>query len=178
MKNTLLKTTLLTITLITSNANAQMYKGVDAEGEVVYSDKPFTDAKQFTPPAITVIDPLKVPVKEEVAQAEEPPTETKYKSFSISAPKNDETIRNVPNLSVSLKLNPELNTEEGHTIWLFMDGKPLIKNSKSLLLQVGRADRGEHTLQADIRNNKGKVIKQTQSITVHIKHSVVQRRAN
>ncbi|NOQ89687.1 MAG: DUF4124 domain-containing protein [Gammaproteobacteria bacterium] len=179
MKNILLKKILLALTLITFNAHAQMYKGVDAEGNVVYSDKPFADAKQFTPPAITVIDPIEVPVKkEEVVKEEEPSTETKYKNFSISAPKNDETIRNVPNLSVSLKLNPKLNTKEGHTIWLFMDGKPLIKNSKSLLLQVGRVDRGEHTLQAHVRNKKGQVIKQTRSITVHVKNSVVRRIAN
>jgi len=178
MKRLLLKTILLAVTLITLNAHAQMYKGVDAEGNVVYSDKPFTDAKQFTPPAITVVEPIEVPVKKEApVNEEDAATETIYKSFSISAPKDDETIRNVPNLSVSLKLNPKLNTKEGHTIWLFMDGKPLIKNSKSLLLQVGRADRGAHTLQAHVRNKKGQVIKQTSSITIHIKNSVVQRKA-
>lgn len=175
----LLKMTLLAVTLITFNAFAQMYKGVDGEGNIVYSDKPFADSKQFTPPAITVVDPLEVPAKEEeVVKEEEPSTETSYKSFSISAPKNDETIRNVPNLTVSLKLTPALSVKEGHNIWLFMDGKPLIKNNKGLLLQIGRVDRGEHTLQADVRNKKGQVIKQTQSITVHVKHSVVQKRAN
>jgi len=58
-----------------------------------------------------------------------------------------------------------------------MDGKPLVKKSRSLLLQIGRADRGEHTLQGQVRNEKGKIIKRTKSITVHIKNTVVQRRA-
>ena len=76
---------------------------------------------------------------------------------------------------VSLKLSPTLSTTEGHTIWLLMDGKPIVKNSQSLLLQIGRSDRGQHSLQAQIRNKKGKVIKQTKAVTIHIKNSVVKR---
>jgi hypothetical protein len=88
---------------------------------------------------------------------------------------NDQTIWNEPNLMVSLKLTPDLNISEGHTTWLLMDGKPIVKNSQSLLLQIGRSDRGQHTLQAQVRNKKGKIIKQTKPVTVHIKNSVVKR---
>jgi len=83
----------------------------------------------------------------------------KYTRFSITAPKNNEVIWNNPQLMVSLKISPALNVKEGHTTWLLMDGKPLVKKSRSLLLQIGRADRGEHKLQALIRDKKGRVIK-------------------
>jgi hypothetical protein len=76
---------------------------------------------------------------------------------------------------VSLKLTPALNTAEGHTIWLLMDGEPIVKKSRSLLLQIGRSDRGQHTLQAQVRNKKGKIIKRTKPVTVHIKHAVIKR---
>ena len=71
--------------------------------------------------------------------------ETNTHNFSISAPVNDQTIWNEPDLMVSLKLTPALNTAEGHTTWLLMDGKPIVKNSQSLSLQIGRSDRGQHT---------------------------------
>lgn len=174
MKTLLFRYFMMTAILYSSAISAGLYKGLDEEGNVIYSDKPFKNSEQFTPPAITVVDPLKVPAKEEVVE-EEQKAETKYTEFSISAPVNDQTIWNEPDLMVSLKLSPTLSTTEGHTIWLLMDGKPIVKNSQSLLLQIGRSDRGQHSLQAQIRNKKGKVIKQTKAVTIHIKNSVVRR---
>ncbi|NNJ49392.1 MAG: hypothetical protein HKP22_03385 [Gammaproteobacteria bacterium] len=176
MRTPLFKYFLITAIFYASSISAGLYKGLDEEGNVIYSDKPFENSEQFTPPAITVVDPLKVPPKEEVVK-EEKAAETKYTKFSISAPVNDQTIWNEPDLMVSLKLTPALSTEEGHTTWLLMDGKPIVKNSQSLLLQIGRSDRGQHTLQAQIRNKKGKIIKRTKPVTIHIKNTVVRRQA-
>ncbi len=172
MKNTILKSLLTALLLFTFTSYAGFYKGLDEEGNVVYSDTPFENAEKITPPPITVIDAPKVIPKQEVVE-EKKQTETKYTKFSITAPKNDQTIWNEPALTVSLQLNPALATAEGHTIWLMMDGKPLVKKSQSLSLQIGRADRGEHKLQAQVRNEKGKIIKRTKSITVHIKNTVI-----
>jgi hypothetical protein len=170
------KNILIFAALYAVTANAGLYKGLDEEGNVIYSDKPFENSEQFTPPAISVVDAPKVPLEKEVI-VEEKAAETTYTKFKITAPKNNQTIWNVPDLTVSLQLSPALNTAEGHTTWLLMDGKPLVKKSQSMLLQIGRADRGEHKLQAQVRNKKGKVIKRTKTITVHIKNTVVQRKA-
>ncbi|VAW52262.1 hypothetical protein MNBD_GAMMA06-200 [hydrothermal vent metagenome] len=179
LKNTFLATLLVTFfsgISISTQTNAELYKGLDEEGNVVYSDKPFSNSKEFTAPAITVMDALKVPVKVEPV-TEEKAKETKYTKFSITAPKNDESIWNSPQLTVSLKIKPALNAAEGHTIWLLMDGKPIVKKSRSLLLQIDQIDRGEHKLQAQVKNKKGKTIKSTKSVTVHIKRTVVRRQA-
>ena len=170
-----MKYLLIAIILYSSAISAGLYKGLDDEGNVTYSDKPFENSEKFTPPTITVVDAPKVPPKKEVVVEEEKAAETKYTKFSISAPKNDQTIWNEPNLMVSLKLSPDLNTSEGHTTWLLMDGKPIVKSSQGLLLQIGRSDRGQHTLQAQVRNKKGKILKRTKPVTVHIKNTVVQR---
>jgi len=176
MKDIILKGLLLLALLISFSAGAELYKGFDDEGNVVYSDKPFNNAEQFTPPSLTIMDAPKILPKEEIKKEPED-AEVKYTRFSITAPKNNEVIWNNPQLMVSLKVTPALNVAAGHTTWLLMDGKPLVKKSRSLLLQIGRADRGEHRLQAQIRDKKGRIIKRTKSITVHIKNSVVQRQA-
>ena len=176
MKNTILKSLLATLLLFSFTSNAGLYKGLDEAGNVVYSDTPFNNAEEITPPPITVVDAPKVKPKQEVVE-EEKQAETKYTKFSITAPKNDQTIWNESALAVSLQLNPALATAEGHNIWLIMDGKPLVKKSQSLSLQIGRADRGTHTLQAQVRNKKGSVIKSTKSIKVHIKNTVIPRKA-
>ena len=155
-------------------AQAGLYKGLDDEGNVVYSDKPFTDSQVFTPPPLSVVDAPKVPPKEAIVE-EEKTAETTYTAFSISAPTSQQVIWNEPDLTVTMQLKPALSTAEGHNVWLLMDGKPLVKNSQSLSLQIGRADRGEHQIQGQVRNKKGKIIKRTQSVTIHIKNTVISR---
>jgi len=174
MKYTILKCLLAALLLFTFTSQAALYKGLDEEGNVIYSDKPFNNSKQFTPPALTVMDAPKVPPKT-AEVTEEDTAETKYTKFSIAAPKNNEVIWNSPQLTVSLKIAPALNITGGHTTWLLMDGKPLVKKSQSLLLQISQADRGEHKLQAQIRNKKGKIIKRTKTVIVHIKNTVIPR---
>jgi len=171
---------LVLLITFTCSAHASLYKGLDEEGNVTYSDTPFENAEKMTPPPITVLDaPKKAPAAAPKAEKEgsDKVVETTYKNFKISAPKNGQTIWNVPDLTVAVQMTPSLNTEQGHTVWLLMDGKILAKNSRSMLMQIGRADRGQHKLQAQIRNKKGKVINKSKSITIHIKNTVVTRPA-
>jgi len=167
MKNTLLNS-LLILTLIGScSATAALYKGLDSEGNVVYSDTPFEDAENFTPPPISVMDVPKVKADEKAAE-DEKPAEFKYISFDIISPANKQTIRDDPDVTVSLKLKPGLNTQENHNIWMLVDGKPVVKNTQSLTIQLGRLDRGAHQLQAQIRNNEGAIIVRTRPTVVFI----------
>ncbi len=166
------------IAVYSFSAFAGLYKGLDKDGSVSYSDTPFENAEKMTPPPITIIDaPKKAPeviVETEEVESDEKP-ETTYSKFKISAPTNGQTIWNTPDLTVSVSMTPSLDTEQGHTIWLLMDGKALVKKSRTMLMQIGRADRGEHKLQTQVRNKQGKIIKRSKPITVHIKHSVVPR---
>jgi hypothetical protein len=167
MKNTLLNSLLMLALVSLSSANAALYKGLDSEGNVVYSDTAFEDAEKFTPPPISVMDAAKAKVDEEVAEEKEP-EEFKYMSFDIISPENNETIQNNPNVTVSLKLKPGLNTEEEHNIWMLLDGKPVVKNTQSLSVQLGRLERGAHKLQAQIRNEAGEIILRTRTTVVFI----------
>ncbi len=178
MKNITLLKFLLPALLVTFTANAGLYKGLDEEGNVVYADKPFADSEKFTPPPITVMDAPKVLPKEEVSKDEEEKiVETKYSNFKIASPANDETIWNAPQLTVSLQIKPALDVKQGHTTWLLMNGKVIVKNNQSTALQIGRSDRGSHKIQAQIRNKKGKILKSTRAITIHIKNTVLPRKS-
>lgn len=177
MKNILLLNIIITALFVTFTTNAGLYKGLDEEGNVVYSDKPFANAEKFTPPIITIVDAPKIIPKEETAEEEVTATETKYTKFRITSPANNQTIWNAEQLTVLVQLSPALNTTEGHTTWLMMDGKPVVKNSQGLALQIGRSDRGSYSLKAQVRNKKGKILKSTGSITIHIKNTVLQRKS-
>ncbi len=146
MKNMLLKSLLLTALMFSISADAGLYKGLDEEGNVVYSDTPFDNAWEITPPPLTVTKPFKVPPKEMVKDADEETAgpETQYTKFNIVSPTDNETIRNVPNITINMQITPKLDIIKGDNIWLYFDGKPLIKNSQSLSIPIGRADRGSH----------------------------------
>ncbi len=150
-----------------SIAGAVMYKGVDAEGKVVYSDRPFDDAEKFTPPPISVMDAEKVKVDEKPVE-EKKPVEFKYISFDIISPANNQTIRNEPDVAVLLEIKPGLNTEESHSIWMLVNGKPVVKNTQSLSLKIGRLDRGANELQAQIRDKNGKIVVRTRTTVVFV----------
>jgi len=179
MKNIISKNALISLLLLTFSAQAGLYKGLDAEGNVSYSDKPFENAEAITPPPISVVDAPKIKPKADKAETKDETAEeeTKYTGFSITSPSNDQTIWNENQLAVMLQIKPELNLSQGHTTWLIMDGKARVKNNQNSSLMIGRADRGSHSLQAQIRNKKGKIIKRSQTIQVHIKQTVVPRKA-
>lgn len=174
MKNNILKSLLPVTLLFTFAVNAGLYKGLDDEGNVVYSDKPFENAQEFIPPSLTIVDAPKTKAVEKVVE-EEKAAEFKYTDFDITSPKNNETLWNEPDLAVTLKLKPALNTAEGHNIWLLLNGKPVVENSQSLLLKIGRLNRGAHQLQAQVRSEEGKVIVRTRAVVMHIKQAVIPK---
>ena len=176
MKNTIARSLLIPALLLTFTVDAGLYKGLDNEGNVVYSDQPFDDAKKFTPPSLTVFDAPKTKAKKKTDK-EEKTVEFKYTDFDIVSPKNNQTIRNEANPTATLQLKPALNTAEGHNIWLLMDGKPLVKNSQSTSLQMGRAGRGAHQLQAQVKDKQGKIIARTRAIVIHIKNTAVPKKS-
>ena len=170
MKNTI-KNNLLILALMTScSSYAALYKGIDSEGNVVYSDTPFEDAERYTPPPISVMDAQKAKAEEKTAE-EEKPAEFKYTDFDIVSPTNKQTIRNQPEVTASLKLKPGLNTEEGHSIWLLLDGKAVVKGTQSLSLQLGRLNRGVYNLQAQVRDKEGKIVVRTRTTVFFIHHT-------
>ncbi|MCK5661977.1 MAG: DUF4124 domain-containing protein [Thiotrichaceae bacterium] len=178
MKYILLKSLLVSTILFTAIADAQLYKGLDAEGNVVYSDQPFENAEKFTPASLSVVNiPKRAPKPGKVTADEAEVKAFKYTDFDIASPKNNETIWDNPQLAVTLRLKPDLNTEEEHTLWLLMDGKVIVKNSQSTTMQIGRLERGAHQLQAQVRDNAGKVMVRSRPVVVHIKNTSVPRKS-
>lgn len=161
---------------LSSGLQAGLYKGLDENGNVVYSDKPFQDAKEISPPSISVVNPTAVPKKTEAKPATtentKSDTATKYRHLGITSPKNQQTIWNNKSFTVTVTASPDLNTGAGDYLQLLVDGKTVVKKTRKRSISVGYIERGQHRLQAMIRNRQGKVIKRSKAVTVHIKHTV------
>lgn len=160
-------------------ADARFYKSVDAEGNIVYSDTPTPGAEQLTPPPISTVEgrPVAKDTSNDAQTSDETATEepskkppTKYTKFSIVQPVKDDTIwSNEGAVPVSLKLEPPLDTENGHSIWLYVDGKAVVRKSQSLVQPLSGIDRGTHRIRAEIRDEKRKTLKRTGDVTIHLK---------
>ncbi len=171
MKNKRLKSFLLVALFASSSTAATLYKGVDAQGNMVFSDTPFENSEKFTPPPISVMDKPKSAVKN-VAE-EKKPAEFKYMSFGIVSPANNATIRNA-DVQVSLSLKPGLNAAKDHSIWVLVNDQPVIKNSYSLSLSLGGLNRGAHKLQAQVRDPSGKIVLRTRTNIIHVHQTSAQ----
>lgn len=165
---------LLSGLLLSASVQAALYKWVDENGEVVYSDEPpHEGAKPLDAPPIVTTPPIKVKPKPAAAKkepdAENKPAPINYREFRITAPGNDEAVRNNPgNVEVSFSLEPALATKQGHHIILLVDGEATGGKIQGQSVTVPHMDRGTHTLKAEIRDETGKTLKSSNAVTFHL----------
>ena len=148
---------------------APYYKYENEEGETAYSDDPpYAGAEVKNTPKLQTTPAVKYKPKPK-PKPKQQIRETKYLSFAISKPADNATIRNNPgNVSISLKLTPELNLQDGHTINIYLDGKLVKKRLKTLNITLDNVDRGSHSVKAEVRNKEGKILKSSASPRFHL----------
>ena len=148
-------------------AMAEIYKWVDAEGNVVYSDVPDKQAQEFKPPSMNTVIMPKPPQPEPEAQ---PQQALSYRLLSIVQPDDDAVVRdNNGRLTIELKSEPPL--QQGHTFRILMDGRVVVKSSRAVTVTLDDVDRGEHNIQAQIRDAKGRTLKRSKPVVVHMKRN-------
>lgn len=168
----------LCLILISSTAFAQMYKWVDEEGNISYSDQPpYKGAEQLDTPPLATMPATKIPKKNKPSAAtEEAEKETVYTALKITSPQDDMTIRNnAGNFSISVSITPSLNTAQGHTISLSMDAKVIKGRSSSTSFNLTNIDRGTHKFKVSVLDKKGKSLFKSKPITVHLFRQVPLR---
>lgn len=169
---TLLAIFLVLGALITS-ANAGVYKRVNPDGSIEFTDMPEEVGEksiEVAPPSSYSPPPLPKPAAPTAAAKK---TAVSYESVAISSPAHDSTIRdNEGNISISVTSKPGLQT--GHSFILMLDGKEVGKGPQSTF-QLKNIDRGSHNLSVQVINGAGKIMVQSKPVTVHLHRAVVRR---
>ncbi len=154
--------------MIATMADAAIYKKVDADGNVSYSDIPDKTAEVVTVKPLTTVaalsaDKIAQTLNESPAQT---PTQTQAQtaapskvqdySLTIVSPQADQTFqRMVDAISASVAVQPELRN--GDHVQLAVDGQKPV-DGMSLQIPEGQLERGEHTLKAKIISGKGQLL--------------------
>ena len=146
-------------------AHAEVYKSINAGGEVVYSDRPTQGAERVKMPALPSYTPRPVRTLSRSAPAVE--QQLQYESFIISSPASDATIRNnLGTVEIDTQLAPALMTSLGHGIQFYLDGVAHGALLDSTTLTLSNVDRGEHRLSASVVDAAGSVLISTAETTV------------
>lgn len=158
--------------ILSMTAQAAIYKTIDENGNVVYSDsRPAgqnskeVDLKPITPmPALS-------PQKNSQKKPSEPKSSKYYYSeLKVIDPANGATIRNEGNFTVRIQVSPKLATS--HRVRLLLDGKKVDKPKRSLRFTLLNIDRGSHDLKVEIIDSRGRLIQSSANSKVYVQRTI------
>ena len=161
---------ILFISLSLSLAAApKVYKKVNPDGSVEYSDVPPDDTAEpitLKPMQSISLQPLAPAQASQPAPVKAVPF--KYESIRILSPQDDEGIRsNNGDFTAKGELLPSLQRDLEHHLQWLLDGKE-VPNANGLTLNLKNVDRGTHQLQLRVVDFDGKVVIETPVISFHI----------
>lgn len=169
---------LLSLGLWAATASAaEVYRSVDPDGNVQYSDQPKANAQIIQIPTA----PKLPPENSGTAGAPEPqatvpppdPTAAKFPGYNkvvIVNPPNDGTVwDNSGNVSIEVSVDPPLQQALGHKLVVLLNGKLLGPPMAASGFTVGNLDRDTYTLQARIVDGGGQVMRESPPSVFYMK---------
>jgi len=160
---------------------AQVYKVVDKDGNVTFTDQPPADgSKPIKLAPISVIEtPVyeKAPAAEEGAEKEPSLADMRraYRDFAIISPQQEESVWK-PDGPVAVAWNVSTALQPGMQVTLYLDGKVQGRTVQPMIPLNG-LDRGEHTVKAEIRDSKNRIIATASAITFFVRQPNLYNRA-
>ncbi len=155
---------LILTTPVMTVAIADVYRSVDDQGNVTFSDHASSDAKKVEVEAPNILRPVKpIPVTTTPDSRETP---FKYELLQITTPENGTSLRNITGLAIAAQLVPNLRDQ--HRIRFVDNGTPLKEPTRSLAIKLNNVDRGTHQYQAQVLDEKGTVLISSEPVSVHI----------
>lgn len=158
-----------------SAAPAQVYRWVDEDGVVHYSDTPHPGAEEIhlpddEPPAPgSAFESLQrtLPTNGDQATQQQP---AGYQSLQFIAPSPEETLWNIGGeLTVRLDVQPSLRP--GHQVRVYFDGEP--RQANGLTVDLQEVWRGTHNLQAEVLNEQGQLMIRSDPIRFYVQQTSI-----
>ena len=162
----MLRIVLLLSSLVCSAVFADVFKRVDANGRVHFSDRPGPDAERIeVKPVQAVETPSPMGNVTESRQGEKADA-FKYETFSIDSPADGEGVRaNDGNITVRMTIRPSL--QRGHSIAISIDGDRLATGT-STVFELKNLSRGTHSLEAAVVDDAGSEVSRTKPVSFHV----------
>ena len=169
---------LLLIVMPAQADEIDVYRSVDKQGNVEFSDRPSNNAKKIEVQLSPSYTPAAIPPPSSDATTSDDPQEElapKYK-VEIISPEYDENLWGTGGTaSVSVNISPRLNAKRGDQVVYILDGVDVGEPGFSTSITLTNLERGSHTLVASVVDKAGKAIKNSKSILFHIHQQTARR---
>ena len=157
--------------LVAFPAGAEIYKTVDANGNVVYTDvPPKTDGKTVDMTPLNSYEPSHVPRTSAPAGGTSSGAALDahyYNLLQITEPADDEAVReNAGNVLIAVAISPALRGD--HRLVLKLDDVPLDGDAEDNVFQLSNVDRGTHVATAEVVDAEGAVVAESAPVTFHV----------
>jgi hypothetical protein len=152
-----------------------VYRWVDAQGVVHYSDQPHPNAQKLEISGAQTFSAPPLPASSSVAQPaeESQPSGPAYESCSIAQPTDQQMLMNAYHATAVVQTSPPLRA--GDEVRLFVDGKQIAGSGTSFTFPVFR---GQHSVDAIIQDATGQIVCETSTITFYVHQPSIQNPHN
>ncbi|KPQ28008.1 MAG: protein of unknown function containing DUF4124 domain [Marinobacter excellens HL-55] len=154
--------------LASAAAHGEVYRHVDAQGNVTFSDEPMQGGETIEVKPVTTIT---LPKPEAVSQTDQLLEDVErqgaaYESLTLAHPENDQAFHSGNgDVTFEVRSSPELR--RGHRYEVTLDGQP-VGQSSSGSITVNNIDRGTHSAGVHIVDENGIQVKSGQPVTFTI----------
>jgi hypothetical protein len=156
-----------------------VYKWVDEDGVVHYSDQPHQNAQKLQVHDVQTYKPSALDTTPTNTGTPAPPNSkpTGYAGCAITEPQDAQDFANVDALNVIVQTDPHLRA--GDQIYVTLDGQALNNGAPTgTQFTLSPVDRGSHTLQAVVKGSDGSVLCQTPGISFNVHQTSILNPAN
>ena len=167
--------TLISLAASLALAATTVYKWVDEQGVIHYSDQPHANAEK-----VRVKDPqtYRESAPQDTAAAGTPTAAAAvYRGCAVVQPSNDESFANPESITVVVQTDPALRG--GDQVFVSLDGQPLNDGRPTgSQFTISPVDRGQHTLQAVVKDADGALMCQAPPIVYNVQQASVNAPQN
>jgi hypothetical protein len=176
-------TMLLLLTVAFGQAYAQVYKTVDEDGNVVYTDQaPKDGSEPMELPPLSIVEAPKYeeltrPAADVAADEDEGremslrQLRNRYRGFAIISPENEQSLWNPQGL-ITMAWQAPYPLQQGMQVRASMDGEQIGLTSDRVI-PITRLERGAHTLEAVLVDARGRTIATADTVTFFIRQPSV-----
>ena len=173
----LLLSTLLSLSSsLTIATEMKIYRWVDKEGKVHFSDTAVPGTAEIEVKNNNLLSTGNkkrvITSQPTIADESHDKTPINYQA-NITSPEDDKALRS-NNGSIDIHVSTTPAKKNTQTLQLYLDGKKLGSPQLSTIIQAQNINRGTHQVQVELLDKNGKTLAKTQIVTVHLQRITIK----
>jgi hypothetical protein len=156
---------------------ATIYKWVDEDGVVHYSDQPHENAQKVELKAPQTYSAPKTAAPAQFPRTPGTKSAPVYQSCSVSEPTSEQVFMNTDTVTAGVTIQPTVRP--GDTAVVTLDGQPVPGvPANGGQFTISPVDRGQHSIQMVVKDPTGATVCSSQSVTFYVRQPSLQSPTN